>query len=140
MKTNANSLLVVAIVAAWVVFGIIAILLRKMGGEAPLKSWIVSSLLTNFLILFNHHQIYHSKSGKQQNAQMMLKRRSGLSLVAAIIAIWALMGVINFVSWKLGDEHPIKDWVLNSTAFTILAIYVHLDSFCSHGEEQPNAQ
>ena len=74
------------------VFGIIALSFWKLGDEASVKSWIVSSLVTNFLVLYFHYQINRSNSESQQNAQMTLKRRSGMSLVGGIIAIWAFMG------------------------------------------------
>ena len=130
-----KTLLLAAIVAAWMVFGIIALVFWKLGDEASVKSWIVSSLVTNFLVLYFHYQTNRSKGESLQNAQMTLKRRSGMSLVGGIIAIWAFMGVINFVSWKLGDEHPVKDWIHFSMVFTILAVYLHLASYCSQGKE-----
>ena len=49
-----KTLLLAAIVAAWMVFGIIALVFWKLGDEASVKSWIVSSLVTNFLVLYFH--------------------------------------------------------------------------------------
>ncbi len=69
-----------------------------------------------------------------------MKKESRKSLLLSIITAWVLMGIINFVAWKLGDEHPIKDWICYSVLANILSVYYYHLSTRSNGEKQEDRQ